>query len=98
MTNSTAFVDVTNPVNPVFLGRIDSNAGNNFWRDVKIYANYAFIVADDVGEHGMQIFDLTRLRNITNPESMNPDVVYDCLLYTSPSPRDRQKSRMPSSA
>jgi multiple sugar transport system permease protein len=32
-----------------------------------------------------------------------PDVVvlkqyYNCLLYTSPSPRDRQKSRMPSSA
>ena len=24
--------------------------------------------------------------------------VYICLLYTSPSPRDRQKSRMPSSA
>ena len=24
--------------------------------------------------------------------------VDDCLLYTSPSPRDRQKSRMPSSA
>ena len=23
---------------------------------------------------------------------------YDCLLYTSPSPRDREKSRMPSSA
>ena len=28
-----------------------------------------------------------------------PDVLFrDCLLYTSPSPRDRQKSRMPSSA
>ena len=25
-------------------------------------------------------------------------VPYSCLLYTSPSPRDRQKSRMPSSA
>ena len=24
--------------------------------------------------------------------------IYTCLLYTSPSPRDRQKSRMPSSA
>ena len=24
--------------------------------------------------------------------------INDCLLYTSPSPRDRQKSRMPSSA
>ena len=26
------------------------------------------------------------------------DEVFNCLLYTSPSPRDRQKSRMPSSA
>ena len=26
------------------------------------------------------------------------NLYYDCLLYTSPSPRDRQKSRMPSSA
>ena len=25
-------------------------------------------------------------------------LLYACLLYTSPSPRDRQKSRMPSSA
>ena len=25
-------------------------------------------------------------------------LLFDCLLYTSPSPRDRQKSRMPSSA
>ena len=27
---------------------------------------------------------------------IRPDII--CLLYTSPSPRDRQKSRMPSSA
>ena len=26
------------------------------------------------------------------------EVAYDCLLYTSPSPRDRTRSRMPSSA
>ena len=30
--------------------------------------------------------------------SMNCAMLGDCLLYTSPSPRDRQKSRMPSSA
>ena len=30
-------------------------------------------------------------------ESMIPQL-FNCLLYTSPSPRDRQKSRMPSSA
>mgnify|MGYP003328463624 CR=1 FL=1 len=26
------------------------------------------------------------------------EMFYDCLLYTSPSPRDRTRSRMPSSA
>ena len=30
--------------------------------------------------------------------SCHPDNPMSCLLYTSPSPRDRQKSRMPSSA
>ena len=35
---------------------------------------------------------LFALRNIGGKDSV------DCLLYTSPSPRDRQKSRMPSSA
>ena len=29
---------------------------------------------------------------------MDIQIERDCLLYTSPSPRDRQKSRMPSSA
>ena len=33
-----------------------------------------------------------------NSEATDLEVVKDCLLYTSPSPRDRQKSRMPSSA
>ena len=32
------------------------------------------------------------------PHGREVDLVNDCLLYTSPSPRDRQKSRMPSSA
>ena len=29
---------------------------------------------------------------------VSDNAAYPCLLYTSPSPRDRQKSRMPSSA
>lgn len=67
MSNSTAFVDISDPINPIFLGRLNSNAGSNSWRDVKIYNNYVFIVADNVGAHGMQVFDLTQLRNITSP-------------------------------
>ena len=33
-----------------------------------------------------------------NPRDASKGLAYACLLYTSPSPRDRQKSRMPSSA
>ena len=33
-----------------------------------------------------------------NGQSAYPELDVDCLLYTSPSPRDREKSRMPSSA
>ena len=77
MTNSTAFVDITDPLNPIFLGRLDSNAGNSYWRDVKVYNNYAFIVADNVGAHGMQVFDLTRLRGLTSPQSFTSDAIYN---------------------
>jgi choice-of-anchor B domain-containing protein len=77
MTNSTAFVDVTDPVNPIFLGRLDSNAGNNYWRDVKVYNNHAFIVADNVGAHGMQVFDLTKLRGLTTAQAFTADTVYN---------------------
>jgi len=71
-TNSTAFVDVSDPINPIFLGRIETANGNtSYWRDVKVYNNHAYIVADGVGNHGMQVFDLTNLR--TGP---NPDLTY----------------------
>ena len=72
-TNSTAFVDVSDPINPIFLGRIQTANGNNsFWRDVKVYNNHAFIVADNVGNHGMQVFDLTLLR-----AGVDADLTYD---------------------
>ena len=35
---------------------------------------------------------------ITNKEDMQNELVRNCLLYTSPSPRDISGSRMPSSA
>ena len=45
-----------------------------------------------------EAFRKTHGKTITGPPS-NAEVLHIfCLLYTSPSPRDRQKSRMPSSA
>ena len=45
---------------------------------------------------GCSAFGSCLIKNVKNTES--PQWLKDCLLYTSPSPRDRQKSRMPSSA
>ena len=41
------------------------------------------------------------VKNFSDQFVQNPEVLqslYSCLLYTSPSPRDRTRSRMPSSA
>ena len=67
--DGTSFVDVTDAGNPVYLGNLPLTEGAmpNLWRDMKVYADHTFIVADNAGEHGMQVFDLTRLRDVTNP-------------------------------
>ncbi len=71
-SNGTAFVDVTDPFNSVYLGNLPSAAGNDIWRDVKTYGNYAYIVADgSVGPHGLQVFDLTNLRGVTSPQTFS---------------------------
>jgi choice-of-anchor B domain-containing protein len=68
-TDGTAFVDVTDPANPIYVGQLPKTDGspNAAWRDIKVYRNHAFIVADASGRHGMQVFDLTQLRGVRNP-------------------------------
>lgn len=78
-SDGTAFVDITDPVNPIYVGDLPTTPGSvpNIWRDVKTYKNYALIVADNVGDHGMQIFDLTLLRDVENPPVVfEPSALY----------------------
>ncbi|MBT6175388.1 MAG: choice-of-anchor B family protein [Flavobacteriales bacterium] len=65
-TSGTAFVDISDPVNPLYLGNLPASGSNSLWRDIKVDGNYAYIVSEASG-HGMQIFDLTKLRNVINP-------------------------------
>jgi len=84
-TTSAAFVDISDPTVPIFLGRLPTETINSAWRDIKVYNNYAFIVADFRSnvpfadrQHGMQVFDLTRLRNVQSPPAtFTPDFVYN---------------------
>ena len=79
-TDGTSFIEVTNPSNPRYLGNLPLHAGArpNLWRDIKVYQNYAFVVSDGAGPHGMQVFDLTRLLQVDNaPALFTEDAHYD---------------------
>jgi choice-of-anchor B domain-containing protein len=78
-TDGTSFVDITDPANPRYLGDLPKTRGtpSAAWRDMKVVNNHAYIVADNAGEHGMQVFDLTRLRNVRTPQTFKPDLTYD---------------------
>jgi choice-of-anchor B domain-containing protein len=67
--DATTFLDVTDPASPVYLGELPLHEGamRNLWRDIKVYANHAFVVSDGAGPHGVQILDLTQLRDVRNP-------------------------------
>lgn len=66
LNDGTGFVDVTDPVNPVYLGKLPTHTTSSSWRDIKVYAGHAFIVSE-ANLHGMQVFDLTNLRSVASP-------------------------------
>ncbi|QNJ97332.1 choice-of-anchor B family protein [Constantimarinum furrinae] len=77
LNNGTAFINISNPNSPVYLGKLPTHTSNSTWRDVKVYNNHAFIVSEANG-HGMQVFDLTRLRNVPSPPAtFNNDAHYN---------------------
>ena len=67
LDNGTGFVDISDPLNPIYLGKLPTATGTALAWDIKTYNDYAFIVTDNNGPHGMQIFDLTKLRSVTSP-------------------------------
>ena len=75
-----AFVDVSDPANPILKGNLPLTDGakESGWRDVKVYEDHAFIVADNAGQHGVQVFDLRRLRKENEePVTYSEDAIYD---------------------
>ena len=75
-TNGTAFIDISDPLNPVYLGNLASNGASSIWRDIKVNNNHAYVVSEASG-HGMQVFDLTQLADVTNPPvEFQADAIY----------------------
>ena len=79
-SDGTAFVDVTDPHNPVMLGDLPKTPGSRSaaWRDMKVHADHVYIVADGAEQHGVQVFDLARLRDESGEGvTFEPDFLYE---------------------
>ena len=46
LDNGTAFLDISDPINPTYLGKLPTHTNSSLWRDVKVYNNYAFVVSE----------------------------------------------------
>ncbi len=82
--DGTTFVDMSNATRPVPVADLPLTDGARpaAWRDIKIYKDHAYIVSDGAGQHGMQIFDLTRLRTLKPQANGRPVLVAYDVLYT----------------
>ena len=74
-SGGAAIVDVTVPAAPRYVGVVPANPSGA--RDLKVYADHLFFTGDGAGDHGLVVFDLTRLRDTpTDPAEFEPDVIY----------------------
>lgn len=74
--NGVSIVEITDPVDPVAVARLPSATGISLWRDIKVYADHAFVVADGAPDHGVQVLDLRRLRDIDEFTVLDEDARY----------------------
>ena len=74
-TTGTSFVDISDPINPIYLGNLPRHQFNSSWRDIKVYNNHAFIVSEATNS-GIQVFDLTQLQNVTSPPVTFAETAY----------------------
>ncbi|HTG36996.1 MAG TPA: choice-of-anchor B family protein [Thermoanaerobaculia bacterium] len=67
LRNRVSFVDVTDAKHPRLVGYLPGRALDTTNREVNVYGDFAFVVADARDGNGLQVFDLTQLRGVTNP-------------------------------
>ncbi|MFY0598726.1 MAG: choice-of-anchor B family protein [Cyclobacteriaceae bacterium] len=93
LTDGVTFVDISAPTAPVVLGKLEEpesannsrlsgiQHGKSAWRDLKVYKDHVFVVSDNNAQHGMQVFDLTRLREFDGStfQSFDADGFYSVI-------------------
>lgn len=74
----TSFVDVSDANNPFLVAYLPTADGVDAWRDIKVYNDHAYIVADlsRNRNHGMQVYDLRLLTSITPGSVVEATALY----------------------
>ncbi len=75
--DGVALVDISNPVAPRYLGKLPTHAMRSSWRDLKVYNDHLFVVADRNPAHGMQVFDLAQLRTLSTTAATTTAIVFN---------------------
>ena len=88
LDDGTGFVSLADPERPAVLGKLPTTTEASTWRDIKTYADHAYIGSEAPG-HGVQVFDLSRLRGL----AADPARVFDAdALYTGVGARTTSSS------
>ncbi len=69
LINGVGFVDLSDPEAPLVVGHLPTRTESSSWRDLKVYEDHLFVVSE-ADNHGLQVFDLKRLRNATDPPAV----------------------------
>ncbi|GIE95486.1 choice-of-anchor B family protein [Paractinoplanes rishiriensis] len=81
-SNGVSFVNVTDPVNPRYVGNLPSARGvSSTWCDVRTYQHYAYIGKDGV-DHGIQVFDLNKLQGVTTTQTFTASAHFTGLTFS----------------
>lgn len=65
-STGVAFFKMEDPAQPIYLGTLPTATVSSLWRTLRTYNDYLFVGSEANG-HGLQIFDLTKLRDVVNP-------------------------------
>lgn len=64
-TTGTYIIDVTDPTHPVQVAFMEGSRVDCLWREYKTYKQFLYAVSDDPGNNSLQIFDLSKLPEVT---------------------------------
>jgi choice-of-anchor B domain-containing protein len=69
MDSGVAFIDLSDPTQPVHVATLPSQTAASFWNDMKVIGDHALVVSE-AAAHGMQVLDLTQLAGILTPPAI----------------------------